>query len=439
MPLAGARSASDSHASSDIRRFPESTRVKRILFVSRQFPQDIVRSVHGVYIRMRVFLDALQEVADSLEMLFYVEEGVDASPAAMQQAEADMRAFWGIQARVTLCPIAIADKPRGFVNHYLRPAASFFAQALYAGTAGPAQVAAFETALDASPDAIFVHRLDAMCPPLLTRHPLPPIYLDVDDIDHVKVLRQLRQPPFWPGKFLYFLQVPALVSGERRAIKLARKSFVCSDVDRDYLATRWRLPGVVTLPNAVSIPAEYSTEPGSHSLLLVATYAYGPNIIAADFLVRDVWPLVREARPDARLVVAGNKPERIPSFAQRPAGVEFTGFVPDLKLLYQGAAIVCCPILSGGGTRIKILEAAAHGKAVVSTVVGAEGLELRDGVEIALRDGARAFADACIDLLGNPSRREALGRAAREAVARRYDRRRIVAQVKDEMSGWPAR
>lgn len=413
--------------------------MKRILFVSRQFPQDIVRSVHGVYIRMRVFLDALQEMADALEMLFYVEEGVDASPAAMQQAEADMRSFWGIEATVTLCPVATPDDPRGFLNHYLRPATSFFAQSLYAGTAGPTQVAAFESALDARPEAIFVHRLDAMCPALLTRRPLPPIYLDLDDIEHVKVVRQLREPPFWPGKYLYYLQLPALLSGERRAIRLARKSFVCSDLDRDYLATRWRLPGVVTLPNAVSIPAEFGTEPGSRSLLLVATYAYGPNIIAADFLVKDVWPLVREACPDARLIVAGNKPERIPSFAQRPAGVEFTGFVSELEMLYRRAAIVCCPILSGGGTRIKILEAAAHGKAVVSTVVGAEGLELRDGVEIALHDGAPAFADACIELLGDPSRREALGRAAREAVARRYDRRRIVAQVKDEMSGRPAR
>ena len=427
-----------SHASSDIRRFPGSTRVKRILFVSRQFPQDIVRSVHGVYIRMRVFLDALQEITESLDMLFYVEEGVDASPAAMQQAEADMQTFWGIQARVTLCPVAISDDPRGFVNYYLRPAASFFAQSLYAGTAGPTQVAAFEAALDARPEAIFVHRLDSMCPALLTRRPLPPMYLDLDDIDHVKVVRQLRRPPFWLGKFLYYLQVPALVSGERRAIKLARKSFVCSDVDRDYLATRWRLPGVVTLPNAVSIPAEYGTEPDSRSLLLVATYAYGPNIIAADFLLKDVWPLVREACPDARLIVAGNKPERIPSFAERPEGVEFTGFVPDLKLLYRRAAIVCCPILSGGGTRIKILEASAHGKAVVSTVVGAEGLELRDGVEIILRDGARAFADGCIELLRDPPQREALGCAAREAVACRYDRRQIVGLVKDEIGGRPA-
>src|SRR5262249_19501592 len=80
----------------------------------------------------------------------------------------DIQAFWGIRATVTLCPVARPDNARGFVNHYLRPAASFFAQALYAGTAGPAQVAAFETAVDAGPEAIFVHRPAAMCPALRT-------------------------------------------------------------------------------------------------------------------------------------------------------------------------------------------------------------------------------------------------------------------------------
>src|SRR5262249_12870227 len=252
--------------------------VKRILFVSRQFPPDFVQSVHGVYIRMRVFLDALQEMADSLEMLFYVEEGVDASHAAMQQAEADLRAFWGIRANVTLCPVAIADNPRGFVNHYLRPAASFFAQSLYAGTSGPAQVAAFGTALDASRGVFCSPGLVSVSPAPPPRPPWPPISLALDDIKHVRGRRHPRQPPFWPGKYLYYLQVPALLSGERRAIKIARKSFVCSDLDRDYLARRWRLPGVVTLPNAVSIPAEYGTEPGSRSLLLVPTSPYRPNI-----------------------------------------------------------------------------------------------------------------------------------------------------------------
>jgi len=407
--------------------------VSRILFVSRQFPHEIERAVHGVYIRMRLFLDALAELAEPIEMLFYTEPGVDASPTAMRRAEADLNAFWGIRAKVTLCPVASPVTPVSFWNHYLGPATSLFAQAYYAGTSGAAQIAAFETALEGRPDAVFVHRLDAMCPALLTRRELPPVFLDLDDIEHVKFVRQIRQPPFWLGKRLYYLQVPALFAGERRAVKLSRKAFVCSDLDRRYLARWWRLPHVVTVPNAVAIPVDHGMDPASKTLLFLATYAYAPNITAADFLIREVWPLVREACPEAQLVIAGNKPERIPDFASQPAGVEFTGFVNDLNALYRRVRIVCCPILSGGGTRLKILEAGAHGKAIVSTTVGAEGLELRDGRDIVLRDGGPAFARACVELLRDLPRCERLGAAAREAVARGYDRRQIVARIKDEI------
>jgi glycosyltransferase involved in cell wall biosynthesis len=409
-------------------------RVKRVLFVSRQFPHDIAKSVHGVYLRMRLFLDALAELAEAMEMLFYVEPAIDASPAAARRAEGDLHAAWGIRARVTLCPVAPPPDPVSFQEHYVRPATSMFAQLAYVGTSGVSQIAAFDTALDGRPDAVFVNGLDAMCPALLTRRKLPPAFLDFDDIEHVRWIRQIRQPPFWTGKRLYYLQLPALIAAERRAATLARKAFVCSDLDRRYLARWWRLPNVVTIPNAVAIPAYYGHAPESKALLFLATYAYAPNTVAAEFLIKQVWPLVREACPEARLIVAGNLPERIPSFDKHPSGVEFTGFVERLEPLYRRVRIVCCPILSGGGTRLKILEAAAYGKAIVSTRIGAEGLELRDGKELVLRDGGPAFAKACVELLNAPSDCEALGLAAREVVARRYDRKQIVTHIKNEIT-----
>lgn len=412
--------------------------MKRALFVSRQFPHDIAKSVHGVYLRMRLFLDALAELAETMEMLFYVEPGVDVSPSAARRAESDLRTAWGIRARVTLCPVASPPDPISFRNHYVRPAASLFAQSAYVGTSGAAQIATFDTALEGRPGAVFVHRLDAMCPSLLTRRTLPPTFLDLDDIEHVRWVRQIRQPPFWVGKYLYYLQLPVLIAAERRAVRLARTAFVCSDLDRRYLARWWRLPNVVTIPNAVAIPANYAHAPESQALLFLATYAYAPNIVAAEFLIKVVWPLVREACPEARLIVAGNLPERIPSFGRHPAGVEFTGFVEHLEPLYRRVRIVCCPILSGGGTRLKILEAAAYGKAIVSTWIGAEGLELGDGREIMLRDGGPAFARACVELLNAPRDCEALGLAARAVVARRYDRKQIVNQIKNEIGQGPA-
>jgi glycosyltransferase involved in cell wall biosynthesis len=217
----------------------------------------------------------------------------------------------------------------------------------------------------------------------------------------------------------------------------ARKAFVCSEVDRRYLATWWRFPRVVTIPNAVAIPEEYGMDRTSRTLLFLATYAYAPNIAAAEFLISDVWPRVREACPEARLIIAGNLPERIPSFSKHPAGVEFTGFVEHLEPLYRRVRIVCCPVLSGGGTRLKILEAAAYGKAIVSTGIGAEGLDLRDGQEIMLRDGGPAYARACIELLNAPGQCERLGLAARGMVSRQYDRKQIVSRIKDEIRQRP--
>ncbi len=375
------------------------------------------------------------EVSEAIDVLFYVEPGVDSSPGAMRKAERDILAAWDIRATVTLCPVE--QTARGSEtpwDHYVKPTFSLFAQSAYAGTSAAAQVVAFEAALDRRPDAVFVHRLDAMCPVLLTRRSRPPVFLDLDDIEHIRWMRQLGQGPFWPGKRLYYLQLPALVAGERRAACFSNRTFVCSEVDRRYLTKRWRLPRVVTIPNAVAMPAHYGTDSASMALLFLGAYAYQPNAAAADFLIREVWPLVRKACPEARLIIGGNKPERIASFAGRPAGVEFAGFVDDLAQLYRRVRVVCCPVMSGGGTRLKIIEAAAYGKAIVSTRVGAEGLELRDGEEIVLRHGGRAFAEACVDLLKDPTRCRAMGLAARKAVEPRYDRRHIMSRIKDTIT-----
>ena len=407
--------------------------MRRILFVSRKFPPDVEKSSDGTFLRMRLFLDALTELADTVDILFYVDPGSDVSLAASRRTEDGFRSIWGIPSRVTLCPLGTPRRASSFWSHYLEPATRFFQPSFHTEASGVAQVAALETALENKPDAVFVHRLDSMGPLLLRGRPLPPVFLDIDDIEHVKFFREIRQPPFWLGKYLYYLQGPALCLWERRAVKFSRKAFVCSDLDRRYLERWWRLPQVATIPNAVAIPEDWGIDLSSRALLFLASYFYSPNVVGAEFLIQKIWPSVRAACPDAQLIIAGKDPERIPSFASRPAGVEFTGFVDDLASLYRRVRIACSPILSGGGTRLKILEAAAHGKAIVSTRIGAEGLDMQDGQDILLRNSGREFAAACVELLNDPRRCQALGTAARETVSRSWDRRHIVRRIKDEI------
>jgi glycosyltransferase involved in cell wall biosynthesis len=273
-----------------------------------------------------------------------------------------------------------------------------------------------------------------MCPMLLTRRRLPPIYLDLDDVEHRVFLRDISQPPAWLTKRLLYLQWPALLWGERRAIKTSRKSFVCSELDARYLKRKWRLPNVGVIPNSIRIPRAQplTREP---VLLFLGMYGYTPNAVAADYLVKSIWPLVRAACSRATLIVAGARPELIPASAQAHPGVEYTGYVADLDELYRRARVVCCPIQSGGGTRIKVIEAAAYGKPIVSTRMGAEGLEFQDAYEIVIRDEPEGFASACVKLFDDDALCTRLGNAARAKASAEYDRQSVIGRIQREIFG----
>jgi glycosyltransferase involved in cell wall biosynthesis len=302
---------------------------------------------------------------------------------------------------------------------------SFFKQGGYIGISGPQQIQALEDRLQDKPDAIFVHRLNAMCPHLLTRQTLPPIFFDLDDIEHVRLIRTIRQLSRWHTRLLNYSYVPALCWGENRAIRLAQRTFVCSELDRSYLTNRWHLPGIVTIPNAVTIPElpPLTSEP---TLLFLGSYKYQPNVDAAEFLMKQVWPHVYRAMSKARLIIAGAWPEKLRSYGLAIPGVEFTGFVEDLGGLYRRSRVVCAPVFAGGGTRVKIIEAAAYGKPIIATRIGAEGLEMRHGHELLLHDDAVSFAEACLKLLTDSTLCERLGTAARAIAVQRYDRAKVV-------------
>lgn len=401
----------------------------KILFVSASFPANFQRSVHGTFKRMGILIEAIRDIA-RLDLLFYVPPHTDISPSALMEVKQEIARLWRLDDfELTLCHKPEEINAQGVLNRYLLPATSIYRQSVCNDTSGPAQLAALGKCLSRKPDAVFAHRLESMCALLRTKPPLPPVFFDMDDIEHVAFARAIEQPPHWRTKRLQYLQLPALIKGERRAVALSRTTFVCSEVDRAYLAGKFKCNNIAIVPNAAGIPPSSSLQTAP-ALLFVGFFGYIPNANAAEFLVSKVWPLIRKKMPAARLTIAGAQPENIASFQTRPEGVDFTGFVEDLDAVYRDARIVCCPILSGSGTRIKILEAAAYGKPIVATTLGAEGIEFSDGAEILLRDDARGFAEACINLLQNENECRRLGEAARTAVASRYERSNIIAGLR---------
>ena len=390
----------------------------KILFVSTNFPTDVKTSVHGLFKRMAMFINALNGLGD-MDCLFYVPRDFDCSEASIRQHETELCKHWGVEIRLFLAHRAL-PKNWPITLTYLRRARSIYSQLPYSLAAGPEQVAYFNRCLTRRPDLIFAHRLPAMCTVMRSKHPTPPAFLDLDDVEHVSFLRAIRQSSRWLSTSLQYLLFPALLWGERRAIRRARRTFVCSEIDVRYLSERWRLPGVAAIPNAAAFPPEQRLTQDP-TLLFLGTYNYGPNIVGANHLIADIWPSILSAVPEARLVIAGQYPERIPMHAKRPPGVVFPGFVDNLNELYAKTRIVCCPILSGGGTRVKLVEAAAFGKPIVSTHLGAEGLELEPEKAIMLRDQPREFAEACVALLRDGARAQTIGAEARKTAANLYD------------------
>jgi glycosyltransferase involved in cell wall biosynthesis len=177
------------------------------------------------------------------------------------------------------------------------------------------------------------------------------------------------------------------------------------------------------LPNGVDA-GEYcvASAASSDTIIFTGALRYAPNYDAMRWFIDHVWPRVRRARPAARLLITGDH-----GGLPLPAGdsVERTGFVDDLRPLLAGATAAVAPIFSGGGTRVKILEAMAAGIPVVATTKGAEGIDAIAGEQLLIADDAAAFAAHVVALLADDDLRKRMAHSARLLIEERYDWRAI--------------
>lgn len=194
---------------------------------------------------------------------------------------------------------------------------------------------------------------------------------------------------------------------------------------------------VVVAPNGVDPDALTPTPPGD-AALFVGLLSYGPNRDAMAWFAREVVPQLGADGPE--ILVAGREPgPELQSLARRAPRLRLLGFVPDLAPLYARAGVFVNPMRGGGGTRLKMLEAMAAGKAVVSTSVGAEGLALTPGRDVVVADTATEFAVAVRGLLADRAQAARLGRAARALVEARYRWEACLAPVEGLYASLPAR
>ena len=252
---------------------------------------------------------------------------------------------------------------------------------------------------------------------------LPPLVVDSHEIAY-DLARQFAVAGANSGRRLYASANWRKLRREELGIyREADGVYLCSAEDEQRLLDQIPEARTVVIPNAADVdyyqPRPTDPPPDGRTVVYFGLLSTVPNIDAVIHFVQDIWPRIAKANPEARCKIIGGRPP--PSLlALAGPRVELTGFVPDLRPHLAAAAAVVVPLRLGGGTRLKIVEAMAMGKAIVSTTLGAEGIETVPGRDILIEDQPVAFADAVNRLLSEPSLAVHIGQSARRLAVERY-------------------
>jgi glycosyltransferase involved in cell wall biosynthesis len=249
-----------------------------------------------------------------------------------------------------------------------------------------------------------------------------PVAIDHHNIESLILKRYCNvERRFFPRLYAA-LEYVKMLAWDKKVCRNADLQFACSLVDREQVLSLCSTANCAVIPNTVELN-EYSPTPPVQepTLLYVGGLDWLPNRDAIEFFVQEIFPSICKEVEGVRFVVAGrNPPAEFERRIRRVKGVELVANARDIRDVFSRAAVFVVPLRIGSGTRLKILEAAAMGKAIVSTSLGAEGLLFSHGKEILVADQPKAFSRGVIDLLNDPAKRAAIGLAARRKLEEAY-------------------
>lgn len=256
-----------------------------------------------------------------------------------------------------------------------------------------------------------------------------PAIIDEGCVYHLSFRRAAALAPTRLGRIRGRLRTWRLRRFEQALARHADAVIAVSPEEAALVRTLAPATRVVVAPNGVDADALAPSPPGD-AALFVGLLSYAPNRDAMAWFAREVAPRLGTDGPE--VLVAGREPgPELEALAVAAPRLRLLGFVPDLGPLYARAGVFVNPMRGGGGTRLKVLEAMAAGKAVVSTSIGAEGLALTPGRDVIVADTAAEFAAAVRGLLANRAQAARLGLAARALVEARYRWELCAAPIED--------
>jgi polysaccharide biosynthesis protein PslH len=392
-----------------------------LIFVATRVPHP---PVTGHFLRT---INIVRGLAENFSILFFAFHDKQASAAARANAESAMRkycesvfieevpaeksrarAIWDlVVATATLRPFVArkyrSRRMRRAIGDALRTKDVILAHG------------------DSLPSGQYLKHLS--CPALLTNH----------NVEHLRLSSYAQIQTSYIMRLAYQIQARLTKRYERRLLREIQNCVVVSESDRRELA---RLaPGarlfVVSNGTDASRPPLPAPPAGSKTAIWVGGMNDEYNREAVLYFAKDIMPIIRREIPDFRWLVVGRDPPPalVKMAALAAAGIELVGFVDDLGQYYSDSAIAVVPLTSGGGTKLKTLEAMAMGRAIVTTPIGAEGIPVSDGVTMEIADSPGQFAAKTIALLRDPARAARIAAAARALIEQSYDWKAINAEM----------
>jgi sugar transferase (PEP-CTERM/EpsH1 system associated) len=261
-----------------------------------------------------------------------------------------------------------------------------------------------------------------------------PRVLDLHNVNTLLDYRHFRQARHPIEKLVWFVEWHKMRTYERTVVTCFDKCLVLSPTEKEHLLRLAPGADVTVAPHGVDTAYFDNPTPERHepmTLTFVGKMSYRPNIDAALYFCQGILPLIRRHFPDVRLEIVGMEPPESVRRLGEMSGVTVTGWVEDIRPYLRRATVCVVPLRVGAGIRIKIVEALAMAKAVVSTPVGCEGLGLNDGEHLLIADSAKEFATAVCRLLADKTLRLRLGWAGRHFVLEQYDWRRLTPQLEE--------
>ena len=293
--------------------------------------------------------------------------------------------------------------------------------------------------LNGSPDLVLCELVAMLCQ--LDGLRAPPVVIDTHNID--SLVMQRYADTMSNALYRLYARVTAakLAKYERRAFRAADLVIVCSEVEAEKLKRTQPGIRVCVVPNGIEA-SQFSRSGAAdvdrRRILFFGKLNYFPNRDAIDYFSDMILPRIRSLFPDSEFHVAGAGADAaLESRIRAMPGTTYHGRVDNLAPLIASAAVVVVPLRSGGGTRLKVLEALAAGRPVVSTTVGAEGLDLQ-GRGVVIADAPDEFARATVSLLRDSARADAVGTLGRAAVLETHEWGRIGLRFTEALAALPS-